>query len=76
MKHLYIKYYPKIQYTTTVKKIYNMVLIQVIKEVYQLHIKQCFTDMIFKYTIQMQIHLIKLTLLHIKMLTHETTMLP
>ena len=51
-----------------------MVLIQVIKKVYQLHIKQCFTDMTFKYTIQMQIHFIKLTLLHMKTLTQETTM--
>ena len=50
---------------------HNMVLIQVIKEVYQLYIKQCFTDMIFKYTIQKQIHLIKVTLLHIRALTQE-----
>ena len=50
---------------------YNMVLIQDIKEVYQLHIKQCFTDMIFKYTKQMRIHLIKLTVLHIRTLIQE-----
>ena len=69
MKLLHINYYPKIKYTTT--ETYNMVLIQVIKEVYQLHIKQCFTDMIFKYTVEMQIPLIKLTVLHIRTLNNN-----